>query len=180
MNNTMCRLLMLISASIILIIVIIGQPVGKQEYIVIQTSTPTATPTPTPTITPTVTPVTTYAAHSTYLASRGSVDRVMRVMRVTAYDLSYDSCGKYPSHPEYGITASGKEVKQWHTVAVGKNMKFGTRIYIPYFRDEPNGGIFVVEDRGGAIGNDCIDIYMSSHSDCMRFGVRYLDVYILE
>lgn len=27
----------------------------------------------------------------------------------TTYDLSYESCGKYPSHPTYGITFSGKK-----------------------------------------------------------------------
>lgn len=100
-------------------------------------------------------------------------------MRVTAYDLSYSSCRKYPDHPEYGITASGTRVKEWHTIAAGPELPFGTQVFIPYFEDKPNKGIFVVEDRGSAIKANCLDIYMPNNEDCMNFGVRELDVYIL-
>lgn len=102
-----------------------------------------------------------------------------QIMRVTAYDLSYESCKKYSDHPEYGETASGYMVQEWHTVAAGPELEFGTRLYIPYFKDKPNKGIFTVEDRGSAIKNGCIDIYMPDHDDCMKFGVRYLEVYVL-
>lgn len=101
-------------------------------------------------------------------------------MRVTAYDLSYESCKKYPDHPEYGITASGNKVVPWFTVAAGPELAFGTKLFIPYFKDKPNGGIFVVQDRGSAIKENCLDIYMESHEECMAFGVKYLDVYILD
>lgn len=112
------------------------------------------------------------------LSNRGS-ERA-RIMKVTAYDLSYKSCKKYPEHPEYGITASGKRVQEWHTVAAGPELPFGTKLYIPYFKDYPNKGIFTVEDRGSAITNGCLDIYMASYEDCMEFGVKYLEVYVID
>lgn len=103
-----------------------------------------------------------------------------RIMKVTAYDLSYVSCKKYPDHPEYGETASGYMVQEWHTVAAGSELEFGTRLYIPYFKDKPNKGIFTVEDRGSAIKNGCIDIYMPDSEDCKKFGVRYLEAYVID
>lgn len=111
-------------------------------------------------------------------SNRGS--EKSEIMRVTAYDLSVESCGKSPSHPEYGITASGNKVKDWYTVAAGPSVPFGTKIYIPYFKDYPNKGIFTVEDRGSAIRDGCLDIFIRSGSDCYKFGVKYLEVYFIE
>jgi len=113
-------------------------------------------------------------------SDRGTNRGECRIMEVTAYDLSVESCGKPPGHPEYGITASGKRVREWHTIAAGKGIPFGTQVYIPYFKDKPNGGIFTVEDRGGAIKDGRLDVYMESNSECMEFGRQELEVYILE
>ena len=104
---------------------------------------------------------------------RGEPRGTRRIMEVTAYDLSYESCGKLPNHPEYGITASGEPVKEWYTVAAGKELKFGTRVYIPYFADKPNGGVFVVQDRGGGVGNGQLDVYMKTAKECFEFGRVY-------
>ena len=54
----------------------------------------------------------------------------------------------------------------------------GTVVYIPYFASYPNGGWFVVEDRGGAITNGHIDVYMDTQSECIQFGRRNLEVYL--
>ena len=110
--------------------------------------------------------------------SRG--DTEVRRMRVTAYDLSYESCQKYPSHPEYGITASGEKVKEWYTVAAGPELPFVTRIYVPYFKDYENKGIFVVKDRGGLVKKNCIDIFIADRKAMDAFGVKYLEVYVLK
>jgi 3D (Asp-Asp-Asp) domain-containing protein len=58
-------------------------------------------------------------------------------------------------------------------------LPFGTLIYIPYFRNYENKGIFVVEDRGGAIKENCIDIYIADQKTVDEFGVKFLDIYIL-
>lgn len=110
--------------------------------------------------------------------SRGTGKIEPVIMRVTAYDLSFASCKKKPDHPEYGITASGEKVQAWHTIAAGPELPFGTKVFIPFFRDKPNKGIFTVEDRGSAIKENCIDVYMESNEDCKNFGLRYLEVYI--
>src|SRR5690554_3813119 len=99
-------------------------------------------------------------------------------MRVTAYT-EYE-CDKEPGHPLFGITASGNMVEEWFTVAAGREIPFGTRLYIPYFKDRINNGIFVVEDRGGAIKENCIDVYMTDQDAVNTFGCRWLDVYMLD
>ena len=102
----------------------------------------------------------------------------METFQVTAY--TEDNCDKLPSHPAYGITSSGEYVKEWYTIAAPKNIPFGTVIYIPFFKDMPNKGIFVVKDRGGAIKEGRLDVYMKDIQDAINFGRRDLEVYILK
>ena len=99
-------------------------------------------------------------------------------MNASAYTAS--TCGKAAGSSGYGRTASGAMASSWYTVAAGSGYKLGTVIYIPYFANKPNGGWFVVQDRGGAISNNKIDIYMGSYSDCISFGRRNLECYIYE
>ena len=75
-------------------------------------------------------------------------------------------------------TASGKNASVWYTVAAGKSYPMGTIIYVPYFKDKPNGGWFVVQDRGGAIKDNKLDVYMSTEKECVKFGRRNLECYI--
>lgn len=97
-------------------------------------------------------------------------------MNVSAYTAA--TCGKSSSDPNYGRTSSGARASSWYTVAAGPGLPIGTVIYIPYFASQPNGGWFVVEDRGGAITNSRIDIYMDTISECTNFGRRNLECYI--
>lgn len=75
-------------------------------------------------------------------------------------------------------TASGATASSWYTVAAGRGYPAGTVIYIPYFANKPNGGWFVVQDTGGAITNNHLDIWMDSMSECMSFGRRNLECHI--
>ena len=43
-----------------------------------------------------------------------------------------------------------------------------------------NGRTYVVEDRGGAIQGNRIDVYMNSHAEAIAWGVRYLDVEVIK
>lgn len=97
-------------------------------------------------------------------------------LNASAYTAS--TCGKSPSSSGYGITACGARASAWCTVAAGKGYPIGTIIYIPYFANKPNGGWFVVQDRGGAISNNKLDIYMSTYNECINFGRRNLECYI--
>jgi len=109
---------------------------------------------------------------------RGGERGERRIMEVTAY--WEGSCGKAKSDPLYGITASGERVKEWFTIAAGKELPMGTKVYIPHFRDKPNKGIFTVKDRGGMITNGHLDIYMTTAAACFEFGRQQLEVYILD
>lgn len=95
------------------------------------------------------------------------------IYEVTAYTAGHESTGKYPSDPLYGVTASGAYVKENHTIACGPEHEFGTRIYIPYFDNE-----FECQDRGGAITEGKIDVYIASLSEALEFGRRELEVIV--
>ncbi len=100
----------------------------------------------------------------------------VKTLNASAYTAS--TCGKIPGTSGYGRTASGAMASAWYTVAAGKGYPIGTIIYIPYFKNQPNGGWFVVQDRGGAISNNKIDIYMNTYNECISFGRRNLECYI--
>ena len=105
----------------------------------------------------------------------GKEPKVM-IMNVSAYTAS--TCDKSPSDPGYGITSSGAVATAWRTIAAGKGYPIGTVIYIPYFASQPNGGWFVVQDRGGAISNTRLDVYMDTYQECIQFGRRNLECYV--
>lgn len=117
------------------------------------------------------------AANGAKLAKKvEGVTPIVKTLNASAYTAS--TCDKLPSHPAYGITASGSKVKEWYTVAAGKSYPMGTVIYIPALKDKPNGGWFVVQDRGGAIKDNKLDIYMGTYNECIQFGRKNLECYI--
>ncbi len=117
------------------------------------------------------------AANGNSLAAKveGKTPSVV-TLNVSAYTAS--TCGKASGSAGYGRTASGAYASAWYTVAAGKGYPFGTIIYIPYFANMPNGGWFVVQDRGGAISNAKLDIYMATLSECKNFGRNNLQCYV--
>lgn len=92
------------------------------------------------------------------------------LMEVTAYTASIEECGKTD-----GITASGEKVREHHTLAAGPSIPFGTKIYIPEFMKT-----FVVEDRGGAITDNHLDIYMERLEDAKKFGRKDIYVFVIQ
>jgi 3D (Asp-Asp-Asp) domain-containing protein len=62
-----------------------------------------------------------------------------------------------------GLTASGTVPEQGRTIAADKRFDFGTEIVI-------GDKTYIVEDRGGAIKGNKIDIYLDSHSECLQRG----------
>lgn len=67
----------------------------------------------------------------------------VKTFNTSAYCACMKCCGK-----TNGITSSGAKASQWYTVAAGPSYKIGTIIYIPALKDKPNGGWFIVQDRG--------------------------------
>ena len=101
---------------------------------------------------------------------------IVKTLNTSAYTAS--TCGKKAGSKGYGVTSSGKKASSWYTVAAGKNYPVGTVIYVPALKNKPNGGWFVVQDRGGAISNNRLDIYMSTYNECIQFGRKNLECYI--
>ena len=88
--------------------------------------------------------------------------------KITAYCSCAKCCGKTT-----GRTASGTQATAGRTVAASAKFAFGTKLNI-------GGHIYTVEDRGGAIQGNRIDIYVSSHSAALQWGVKYLPVSVAE
>ena len=121
----------------------------------------------------TINPATT--ASTTLAKSVEGITPIVKNFNTSAYCSCSKCCGK-----STGITASGAKATAWYTLAAGSGYKIGTVIYIPAFADKPNGGWFVVQDRGGAISNSKLDVYMDSHSQALQFGRRTLECYVYE
>ena len=119
----------------------------------------------------------TAASNGNSLAARVE-GRTPSVVTLNASAYTASTCGKSAGSAGYGITASGARASGWCTVAAGKGYPLGTIIYIPYFANKPNGGWFVVQDRGGAISNNKLDIYMNTYNECISFGRRNLECYV--
>ena len=119
---------------------------------------------------------TTTVSASTMEQKVAGITPEVRKLNTSAYTAS--TCDKSPDSPSYGITSSGVRATAWCTVAAGSGYPVGTIIYIPYFKDKPNGGWFIVQDRGGAIKNNKLDVYMNTYNECVKFGRRNLDCYI--
>lgn len=72
---------------------------------------------------------------------------------------------------ETGITASGKRATSNHTIAADRRFTFGTQLAF-------NNHVYTVEDRGGAIVGNHIDLYFDTHQEALNWGKRYFDVYL--
>lgn len=86
----------------------------------------------------------------------------------TAYCPCSLCCGQWAN----GITASGTIARAAHTIAASKEYPFGTQI-------ELNGTIYTVEDRGGAIKGNKIDVYFDTHEEALQFGRRKIEGRVL-
>ena len=87
--------------------------------------------------------------------------------KITYYCACEQCCGK-----TNGITASGAKVQEGVTVATDTSLPFGTKIYIKGI------GWRTVQDRGGNIKGNRLDIYISSHNDPMPYNIQSLDVWM--
>ena len=111
---------------------------------------------------------TTSRSETTRSSSSSSSSSSVKIYKVTAYCSCSKCCGK-----STGYTASGTKATAGRTVAAPSGFSFGTKLSI-------NGKTYVVEDRGGAISGNKIDIYFNSHSEAVAWGVKYLPVEVIE
>ena len=87
----------------------------------------------------------------------------VRLFTVTAYCPCKLCCGRWAD----GITASGVPAVG-KIVAAPPNIAFGTVLDIPGY------GRCVVEDRGGAIKENRLDVLFSTHQAALKWGVQEL------
>ena len=75
-----------------------------------------------------------------------------------------------------GITASGKSVAEGMIASDWRVLPKGTKVYVR----TRSGDIqeFIVEDTGGAIKGNKIDIYVPSHTRALQLGVYYTELFV--
>lgn len=99
---------------------------------------------------------------------KADADIVARYV-ITAYCPCVKCCGKSD-----GITASGVKAVEGVTVAADTSvLPFGTQIVI-------DGHTYTVQDRGGAITGNRIDLYFSDHQSALNFGRQTKEIIILK
>lgn len=108
--------------------------------------------------------------------SRGTINtnNYLGEFEATAYDLSFESCGKHPDHPQYGITASGTQAREGVIAVDPKVIPLGTKLYVEGI------GEVVAEDKGGAIKGKKIDIFMEYNKACFDWGRRKVKVWLVK
>ncbi|WP_047152956.1 3D domain-containing protein [Aneurinibacillus tyrosinisolvens] len=74
-----------------------------------------------------------------------------------------------------GRTASGKKARAGRTIAASRHIPMGTKVRI-----EGLPGIYVVEDRGGAIRGNKLDVFVGSKTQARKWGRQDRKVYIAE
>ncbi|WP_141433858.1 3D domain-containing protein [Bacillus sp. 03113] len=101
-----------------------------------------------------------------------------KMVVATGYTAGYESTGKNPGDPSFGITYSGVKVKRdlYSTVAADLSVfPIGTILFIPDY------GFGVVADKGGAIKGNRLDLYYETVNDVYKFwGKKTLDVYVVK
>lgn len=106
-------------------------------------------------------------SRNTTSATTASSSTSGQIYKVTAYCPCSKCCGK-----SSGITALGTRATAGRTVAASSKFSFGTKLNV-------NGHIYTVEDRGGAISGNKIDIFVNSHAEALAWGVKYLPVSVV-
>lgn len=97
----------------------------------------------------------------------------------TGYTAGYESTGKRPNHPQYGITYSGVKVRRdkdsISTIAADlKIFPIGTILYIPGY------GYGIVADKGSAIKGNKIDLYFKTTKQVFKeWGKKEVEVQVI-
>lgn len=122
-------------------------------------------------LTPSYTDKTEYRPRQTPIepeVSRGLVREETLIMEATGYCSCSKCCGKSD-----GITATGVKASELTVSADWSVLPPGTRIYIS------GVGERIVQDRGGSIKGNRLDVWCKSHSEARTFGRRQVEVKVL-
>ncbi|MGI1828762.1 3D domain-containing protein [Bacillus safensis] len=110
---------------------------------------------------------------SNVVKRKKATPKLAQTYEVTAYTNNAESTGKSAGDHDYGVTASGARTKTGYTIACPPSMAFGTRLNIEGI------GVRTCEDRGGAITEGHIDLYVAGVSEAKAFGRQRLKAEII-
>lgn len=96
-----------------------------------------------------------------------NIEQCLGSFTLTSYCPCASCCGK-----SNGLTASGVRATANHTIAADKRFPFGTKLMI-------NGTIYTVEDHGGAVYGNHIDVFYNTHSEALNAGTTSAMVYLI-
>lgn len=100
--------------------------------------------------------------------ARGGINRVESIgtFKIYHYCPCVKCCGKND-----GITATGTRAREGHTIAVDPEViPLGSEVII-------EGKTYIAEDTGGSIKGNKIDIYVASHQEALRLGIKTAEVF---
>ncbi|MHC4121974.1 MAG: 3D domain-containing protein [Planctomycetota bacterium] len=98
-------------------------------------------------------------------------DRSLFLAEVTAYCPCEKCCGNFAD----GVTASGVVISEGcKLVAASSKYPFGTKMKIPGY------GVAAVQDRGGSLKGNRLDVLFHSHAEALKWGRRQLIIQRLE
>ncbi|PAB58062.1 3D domain-containing protein [Anaeromicrobium sediminis] len=117
-----------------------------------------------------------------YVATSRGNQRVKKVIKMTAtaYDLSYESCGKNPGDKYYGITRSGTKARPGVVAVDPRVIPLGSKLYVKALDGTKDYGFASAEDTGGAIKGNKIDLFIADSKEVYKYGRRPVMVYVLE
>lgn len=87
-------------------------------------------------------------------------------VKATAYTSAWDEGGAY--------AYNGQKLRDGHIAADFKVLPLGTKVYIPQFNK-----VFTVVDTGSAIKGNKIDIWMATKQQCKNWGIRTIEIIVL-
>lgn len=88
---------------------------------------------------------------------------------------AYTACDKWGHSTASGMYA------QVGVIAVDPSViPMGTKVYIEGINGAGDYGYAIAGDTGGAIKGNIIDLYKNSDSECNAWGVKYVNIYVLE
>lgn len=90
--------------------------------------------------------------------------------------------GKATAYCGGGITATGQKAMPGRIAVNPRQIPYGTKMYVVSSDGKYVYGYCVASDTGGFVKkrSAIADLYMHSYDDCMQFGRRNVDIYILE
>lgn len=126
-------------------------------------------PRPKPPVAAAVSPVT---ESRPALPSRGC-PRVLKVV-ATGYTADYESTGKRPGDPGYGITSSGLPAAPGACAVDPSAIPLRSILYVPGY------GYAVAIDVGGAVKGNRVDLFFQDKQKALDWGKRTVEVTLVE